>query len=178
MKGFVENNQDSRADCKRTALNMLRHAGINLPPMAIELAVRVGSKPGNNRTVRNRNKVVNRPMSVRFLHIEDRDNVLLRKELIYRRCSIEVEEDYPPDMEERRKELRLVMRAINNSRVEGRIKYRASVFEDKLIVNGKLYSVETLDKLPSEISTVNLSTPRKNNMVAFLSKQSPLSNYY
>ena len=103
MKGFVENNQDSRADCKRTALDMLRHAGINLPPMAIELAVRVGSKPGNNRTVRNRNKVVNRPMLVRFLHIEDRDNVLLRKELIYRRCSIEIEEDFPPDMEERRK---------------------------------------------------------------------------
>ena len=93
MKGFAENAQESRIDCKRTVLNIISHADINLPPMAIELAVRVGSKAGSSRRPRNRSKVMNIPILVRFLHIEERDNVLLQKVQIYRRCEMEVEED-------------------------------------------------------------------------------------
>ena len=180
MKGFMENSQgqESRFDCKKKVLSMLCDAGIDLPPMAIELAVRIGENTSNNRARRNRSKPVDRPMLVRFLHIEDRDNVLIRRDLVYNKCGIQIDEDFPPDIQDKRRELRPLMLSINNKRVNGRIKYRASIWEDKLIVNGKQYSVETLDKLPEDISTINLSTPRNNNMVAFFSKYSPLSNYH
>ena len=62
------------------------------------------------------------------------------------------------------------MRAINNHWISGQPKYKAVLREDRLIVNGKYYTVDNLDKLPEEISTAKLATPRKNNMVAFFSK--------
>ena len=44
MKGFAENKWESNADCRKKVLDMLQHAGIPLPPLAIELAHRVGVK--------------------------------------------------------------------------------------------------------------------------------------
>ena len=146
---------------------MLQHAGIPLPPLAIELAHRVEVKQKHS----------DRAILVTFLHMGDRDDVLLRQEQIYHTCRIMVEEDFPPDIDAKRRKLHPFMRAINKP-VTGKQQNRASLWDDKLIVDGKHYTVETLDKLPTDISTEKLSTPRKNNMVVFFSKYSPLSNYY
>ena len=70
--------------------------------------------------------------------------MLIRRDLVYNKCGIVIE-DFPPDIQDKRRELRALMRSINNKRVYGRIKYSASILEDKLIVNGKQYSIETLN---------------------------------
>ena len=44
IKGFRENKWESNADCRKIVLNMLQNAGIPLPPLAIELAHRIGNK--------------------------------------------------------------------------------------------------------------------------------------
>ena len=168
FKGFTEIPNETNLDCKKRILHMLQYARIYLSPMSIELASRVGVRQ-NKR---------DRPILVRFVHSGDRDNILQRKDQIFQACNISVEEDFPLEIEVNRRELRPIMNAINAFRQNGNVKYRASLIEDKLLVNGRQYSANTHDKLPEEISTTNLSTPRRNNMVEFFSKYSPLSNYY
>ena len=70
------------------------------------------------------------------------------------------------------------MRDINSHIENGKVKHNAVIWEDKLIVDGRPYTVDTLDKLPPDISTEKLATPCRNNMVAFFSKYSPFSNYF
>ena len=81
MRGFIENKWETPADCRKIVLNMLQHAGIPLPPLAIELAHMVGVKQKHSE----------RAIVVKFLHMGDRDDVLLRQEPIYRNCCITVE---------------------------------------------------------------------------------------
>ena len=131
MKGFEEHSYETTADCKKLVITMLQQSGINLSPMAIEVAQRVGAK---QRQGGNKYRIGNRPILVRFLHMGDRDNIMLRKEQINTKCRILVEDDYPPEIETRRKELYPIMRAINNHWISGQPKYRATLWEDRLIV--------------------------------------------
>ena len=49
---------------------------------------------------------------------------------------------------------------------------------DKLLLNGKLYSANDLDKLPEHLKPSVLSTISRGNTVAFFTQHSPLSNHY
>ena len=91
-----------------------------------------------------------------------------------------MEEDFPLFIEEARRELQPIATTINTFGYNKKYnyKYKASLFENQLIVNGISYTTDTLDKLPTDISTEKLFTQRNNNMVAFFSKHSPLSNYH
>ena len=49
---------------------------------------------------------------------------------------------------------------------------------DKVILNGKPYSHDDLDKLPPELRPSNTATVTKNNITAFYSRHSKLSNHF
>lgn len=168
FRGFTEMQGETPMDCKKRVIQTLQYAKIFLQPLSIEKAKRIGIKNHHN----------SRPIIVRFLHQGERNNILQRQNQIYTSCKISVEEDYPPHIEEARRELYPIMKAINTFEGNANHKYKANLFEDQLIVNGKVYTRETLHKLPTEISTERLFTRHNNKKTAFFSKHSPLSNYY
>ena len=55
---------------------------------------------------------------------------------------------------------------------------RCSISGDKLILNGKKYSTEDLDKLPNDLSGFEISSKRGHMGMCFFSELNPLSNFH
>ena len=85
-----------------------------------------------------------------------------------------VVEDFPLDVLERRKAFYPALKAAYQS--NGRFKARLVV--DKLLLNGKMYTVENITRLPAELQPQDTSTVTKNDITAFFTYRSPLSNHH
>lgn len=81
-------------------------------------------------------------------------------------------ENYPAEIERRRNILKPIAKAA------GKADHEVSLSVDKLIIDSKVYTVNTLDKIPPEFDPKRISTPCENNITAFFSSMSPLSNFY
>lgn len=55
---------------------------------------------------------------------------------------------------------------------------RCSITNDSLFLNGKRYTRETLDDLPTALSPLSLSSCSNDESLAFFGKANPLSNFY
>ena len=75
---------------------------------------------------------------------------------------------------ERRRIFKPILKAVFKSNG----KYKAHLSGDKLVLDGHLYSVKDLDKLPDELRLENLCTVTNGNMIGFFTKNSKLSNHY
>ena len=116
---------------------------------------------------------------VQFFHYGERETVFARSEMIRNRFKIRIEEDFPPLIDNRRRELYPIMKAIRKSQVNAyKRNYVAKIQYDKLLVNGKAFTVDTLNQLPDAISTEKLTTIKRGDTIIFRSKYSPLSNFY
>lgn len=91
--GFPERRHENPADCKRLVLRMLNQAGFKLQDIAIERAHRLGPPKSQN----------NRPIIARFFHFGERELVFQRSSIISQRCQITVTEDFPEEIDARRK---------------------------------------------------------------------------
>ena len=165
--GFREQKGESKFDTKRAILGMLQTSGIHLHPKAIEGAYRVGPH------IKNRD----RPIIAKFLHGEERDFVHAKSAHIHKVTGIRTEEDLPEEIEKRRRLLKPIAIKANNTIVNKRHKYQAT-FQDKLKVNGKIYSMETINRLPEDIHPSVVYTPSNNGITAFFGRLSPLSNHH
>ena len=56
--------------------------------------------------------------------------------------------------------------------------FKASLKHDKLLVNGTVYTKNTIPNLPADIKPEHLFTKTNNNTTGFFRKWSPLSNHY
>jgi ribA/ribD-fused uncharacterized protein len=56
--------------------------------------------------------------------------------------------------------------------------HKCTIVGDNLILDGRRYRHDQLDKLPDHLSLVNVSTKANQNGHAFYGKQNPLSNFY
>lgn len=170
--GIREQMNETKQDCKRHILNILHQTGYEIPPKAIESAHRVGPRNSQKNS---------RPryILVKLFHLEDKDFILLRHQNIRNACNILVEEDFPHEIDERRRILRPVMLAASSkTQQNGKNRYSASLNVDKLVVNGKSYSTKTTVKLPNELQLKNISTLTRGTTTAFFTANSPLSNHH
>lgn len=169
LYGLFEDEKESKFNCKQKVMSMLRDTHIDLHPCAIASAHRIGFK----------SRYKARPVVVSFQHQEDRDLVLARSNIIYSRWKIKAEEDYPHDVEMERKELRPIMLAANRILdANGNHKYRSSLNSNKLLVNNKTYTTQSVEQLPYELNPKIVATPSKQGITAFFTKASPLSNHH
>ena len=166
--GYREQKGESKVDCKRAILNILRGSGIQLHHKAIESAHRIGPYIPK----------VNRPIIVEFFHGEERELVYTRSEYIYRVTGIRIEEDFPEVIENKRKVLKPILNKAANIRENGKRKYYSSLRLDKLNINGRIYTTDTMNKLPADIHPTKVYTPSANEITAFFGQQSPLSNHH
>lgn len=123
-----------------------------------------------------------RPILVRFAHYQDRMLVWNNRKRRdpqnsdprhqNRAPKFTITEDFPPEVMEARKRLFPIANEAND--VHG---MRASVKVDKLILNGKVFDVDSLDSLPKCLIPISRSYRDSDNQIAFFRKYCPLSNH-
>ncbi len=118
-----------------------------------------------------------RTVMVTFGNIPDRE-LVWNNRCGLKGTSIWLNEDYPIEIDNRRKKLWPFLRAARvgnatdpNKRVVAYLVY------DKLVINNKSYSLRTLDTLP-EFVKANMYERRLDNLVLFYTKRSVFSNFY
>ena len=117
-----------------------------------------------------------RPVVAHFNWFGDRSAILRNKrQLPY---GIYVHEDYPTEIDDRRKILRPILNmALQKNEYKGKV-YMAV---DKLIVNKKAYTVRpkyNLDELPVNLNPEKLCEKRNENTIVFFGQGSVFSNHH
>ena len=149
-------------DCVAIILDKCAGYGIQLEPRDIERAHRMGHRSKKDR-----------PIIVKFSNFRDKMTVLKQKQR-FRADGVILVEDFPIEIQARRKVFTPILKAVHSSGGQ----YRASLVSDKLLLNGKLYAVDDLDSLPEEFKPSNLSTVSHGGITAFFTKHSVLSNHH
>lgn len=111
------------------------------------------------------------PIICRFERSGDRDIVwAARKNLA--KSKIFLNEHFPDEVLKRRNVLRPIMLAAVKLKRKATLKY------DKLIIDGVSYTVDSLHNLPSELDPAHIATRKVDNITCFFTEASPLSNFY
>jgi ribA/ribD-fused uncharacterized protein len=95
---------------------------------------------------------------------------------IKQKCRVTVVEDFPEIIIQKRRILEPIARAANNPANNENLV--AKVVVDKILINKKLYSVDNLNTDSKSIQPCNVFTPKRGNLTAFFTSNSPLSNHY
>jgi ribA/ribD-fused uncharacterized protein len=113
-----------------------------------------------------------RPILVHFNWNFNKTQVLERSRMLYQ-SGVSVEEDWPIETSQKRATLNPIMRkakrtsGFNNTKLVG----------DRLFVNGRPYTVDTVENLPEEINPTVEATKSDGNVTLFYTRYSKLSNH-
>ncbi len=83
-----------------------------------------------------------------------------------------INEDFPVEITQHRRELEPIMR---EARRQGK---QANISVDKLIIEGRSYTVDSLERLPEELSPARVVTRTNGEITAFFTVASLLSNFF
>lgn len=167
--GLLEGTKETRLDLKGQVLSLLSEYGIELNYRDLDSAFRLGAKDSQ----------ITRCTLVQFVHMEDKERTLSKGRQMYIDYKVRLDDDYPTEIEDKRKDLKTVLHAANRTRNEaGQHKYRTALHADRLTINGQRYTVNTVNRLPDELKLENISTQQKDGITAFFTKHSPLSNHH
>ena len=168
---ILEDRNETKFDIKRRVTDLFGEYGIKISPRDIDRVFRIGTRDYRGNTPR--------CTLVHFIHAEDKELVMSRGRHMFNDYRVRLENDYPPEIDENIKELRPLLQAAHRSKNEaGERCYKAKLIADRLTVNGKQYTVETVSKLPVDLRPENVSTPQKEGITSFFTKHSPLSNHH
>ena len=121
-------------------------------------------------------KGYNRPVMCQFLRYSDA--FLLLKNRKQLPSKVYASEDYPPEIEERRKVLRPIF---NKAKRMDAYKGKCRLVADKLIIKGKAFTlqpVNNLADLPDELCPRKAAEKENEEILAFFSQGSPFSNFH
>ena len=113
------------------------------------------------------------PVSVEFESKQDADAILEYK--YYLTKGVFVDNEYCVDTERKFCILRPILCA---AKMKPDLRFKSCMEFDKLVIDGKRYGTEDLDKLPQSISPFNVSTKSNDNVVGFFGELCPFSNFY
>ena len=109
---------------------------------------------------------------MKLSHFKDKQ-LILSKRKEFKDIGVTVIEDFPVEVQARRKIFGPVIQAAYRSG-----KYKAKLIGDKLLLNGRQYSSTDINKLPDDLKPDQLCTPTNGDKVAFFTLNSKLSNHY
>ena len=89
--------------------------------------------------------------------------------------SIYIDKEYPLDIERKRKTLLPILRAAKRL---SEYKKQSKLEDDKIVLKGRSYSVNTLNQLPEELNVFKVTTKENKTTVGFFGEINPLSNFY
>ena len=114
-----------------------------------------------------------RPLSIEMTHKQDTEFILENRFDLPR--GIYVDREYPIDIERKRKTLLPVLKAakrLSNYKKQSRLE------DDKLVLKGRSYNVNTLNQLPEELNVFKVTSKEDATTVGFFGEINPLSNFY
>ena len=119
------------------------------------------------------NLLSSRPISIEFLYKEDA--IYLLNNMKYLGEWVYVEKEFCKETEEKRKILKPYLRAVRRLPQYQR---KCRLEEDTFITKGLSYMVDTLYKLPLDLSGVNLNSKATDQVLGFFSSLNLLSNFH
>ena len=114
-----------------------------------------------------------RPICVEFQHRLDVEYFYANRR--WTRRGIFIDKAYTQEVEHKRRLLRPILKAARRlPEYQGLCRLEC----DELVLKGKHYSSDRLDRLPSNLNVFNLSSKEDNHTVGFFGELSPLSNFH
>ena len=110
----------------------------------------------------------NRPIIIKVHHFEDRQLIWNNRNSVTQGTYLT--EDFPREIVSRRRKMTPYLSLAKT--------LPAKLVEDRLLINGKLYTPKNIEALPDAMKGKSTSTLSKNGVTAFYSSKSPLSNHY
>ena len=136
---------------------------LNAKQITIKSIRRLG-RPNRQRT---------RPVSAELHHKQDVDYILENRFDLVK--GIYVDKEYPIEVERKRKILLPILRAAKRS---SEFKKQSKLEEDKIVLKGRRYDVNTLNQLPDELNVFKVTTRENGSTIGYFGEINPLSNFY
>ena len=114
-----------------------------------------------------------RPVSVELLHKQDVEFILDNRFNLPK--GTYVDKEYPIDIEHKRKTL---LPILHNAKWLNSYKRQSRLDEDKLVLKGRVYNINTLNQLPDELNVFVVTSRENEHTVGFFGEINPLSNFY
>ena len=86
-----------------------------------------------------------------------------------------MEKEYPADIEKKRKILRPILTAAKHSK---KYRKRCRMDNDILVIKGKRYNINELEKLPKSLKPANVTSKSSHTVYGYFGELNPLSNFY
>jgi hypothetical protein len=151
--------------------------GINPRNIRLDKVHRVGPPPRVQKGrfyERDLSRSRPRPIIVSFNWQADRDRIWRAKGNL-KGTDVHIEEDQPAEIEERRYRL---LPIYNKAMTLPTYQRRTFLIGDRLTINGDHFTVDNLDKLPTDLDPRYLATRSEGDVTIFFSINSPLSNHH
>lgn len=165
--GIPETNDEKNEKCLHELKCVLSECGVtDVDDIRFVRVHRLGAKDQHSKFPR--------PIIAKFHWFGDRMRVWGAKSDIrkIRGQKVFMTENYPPDIERRRKVLYPIFKAAKNAGREPSLVY------DTLTLDGKKYTSDNIKDVPREFHPKYLATPTNNNITSFFTSDSPLSNFH
>ena len=114
-----------------------------------------------------------RPISAEFIRKEHVEYILSNKTNLNK--GVFMEKEYPADIERKRKILRPIFTAAKHSK---KYRKRCRMENDILVIKGKRYNVDELDRLPKSLKPANVTSKTNKSVFGYFGELNPLSNFY
>ena len=114
-----------------------------------------------------------RPVSIEFVHKEDHTYVLENRS--YLSEGIFVDKEYPVEIERVRRSL---LPILGTAKRMERYKDQSRMNYDKLVIQGKDYTLNNLHELPEDINCFKATSKSDDKTVGFFREANPLSNFH
>lgn len=161
FEGVQEREQE---DPLNVIYNILTNMGITSARENIKI-VRCHRLAGPKRQNKPRSLIVK-------LHYFPDKALILKKRDSLDGTGMSIRQDFPQEIAVKRKTLGLICKAANK---QGKTSYLSS---DRLFIDQKSYTVDTIHTLPPDLQPKHLTTPHTDEHTAFYTAHSPLSNFY
>ena len=113
------------------------------------------------------------PVSVELCHKQDVDYILENRFDLEK--GIYVDKEYPIEVERKRKILLPILRAAKRS---SEFKKQSKLEEDKIVLKGRRYDINTLNQLLDELNVFKVTTRENVSTIGYFGEINPLSNFY
>ena len=156
--------EDCTAKIKRVLTEVLHMNADIVEKMMFQRCHRLG----NNSNSKSKDPP---PIICKFVWYEDRQQVWKAKSKL-KDSSLTISEDYPKEIADRRRILYPIMKRARE------LEMNSFLSGDRLIIDKKPYTVDTIHSLENQLSPELVSTRQADGVTCFFTESSPLSNFY
>ena len=114
-----------------------------------------------------------RPISTEFLRKEDVEFILSNKTKLKK--GVYADKEFPIEIERKRQLLRPIYTAAKRS---AKYKKRCRMEDDVIVIKGKRYQTNELEKLPKSLKPANVTSRTNRTIYGYFGELNPLSNFY